>query len=72
MNLKYNLPTFSVLSTKTRTLVLGSALSIVWTYDKSQGFAVIEEYNKYPLLALKHHGAIMLTGGMRSGGGGVT
>jgi hypothetical protein len=66
------LPTFSVLSTKTRTLVFGSLLSIVWTYDKLQGFAVITEYNKYLLLALKHHGAIILRGGMRSGGGGVT
>jgi hypothetical protein len=72
MNLKCNLPAFSVLSTKTRSLVLGSLLSIVWTYDKLQGFAVITEYNKYQLLALKHHGAIMLSGGMRSGWGGVT
>jgi len=72
MNLKCNLPTFSVLSTKTRSSVLGSLLSIVWTYDKLQGFAVITEYSKYQLLALKHHGAIMLRGGMRSGGGGET
>jgi len=69
MNLKVTLPTISVLS---KTLVLGSLLFPVWTYDKSQGFAVIKEYNKHPLLALKHHGAIMLRGGMRSGGGGVT
>jgi hypothetical protein len=72
MKLKYNLSTFLVFSTKNRTLALGSILSPVQTLDELQGFAVIKEYYKYTLLALKHHGAIMLTGGMRSGGGGVT
>jgi hypothetical protein len=61
MKLKYNVSIFLVFSTKTRTLALRSILSPVQTLDESQA-----------LLALKHHGAIMLRGGMRSGGGGVT